>query len=153
MTGMIGVARARDDENVGPHCAYVFNDIIDDARGVDGDDDSGRRGKPASFEKTRIGGVAIVNIKTLAAVTSHRQGVGIGGDVGDAVLPQQRTYNLADTAIADHDRMLLPAGRAGGQFGIDGFARREPGRERPRGNGKKRRQRHGHRGHSEREAR
>ena len=124
MTGVVGISRARDDENVRPHGADVFDDLVDDARGVDGDDNAGRLGETAGFEETRIGGVAVIDIVTVAAVASHGRRIGVGGDIGNAMLPQQRAHDLADAAIADHDCVLLSARRPGDQFRIDGFPRR-----------------------------
>ena len=53
---------------------------------MDGDDDSGRVGETASFEKARIGRVAVIHIVIVAAIVSDRQSIGIGGNIGDAML-------------------------------------------------------------------
>ena len=48
---MIGVARARNDENVRTHRAHVLNDLVDEIARVNRDDDAGRGREPAGFEK------------------------------------------------------------------------------------------------------
>jgi hypothetical protein len=153
MTGVIGVARARDDENVWPHRPHVLDDIVDNAHRVDGDDDTRGRRQTAAFEESRIGRIAVIHVMALAAVAGDGQGVGVGGDVGDTVLPQERAHDFADPAVTDDDRVLLSAGRPRRQFRIVGLGRRKLCREMPRANGKKRRQRHGHRSDGKREAR
>jgi len=60
------VPRARYDQNVRPQLPDMLDDIVDDARGVDGDDDS-RAWRDAGLEKTRIGRVAVINVVIVAA--------------------------------------------------------------------------------------
>ena len=131
MAGVRGVARPRDDEDIGPQRADMRHDVVDFALGMDGDDDAGRMCQSAGLEEFRVAGVAVKHLVPLAAVAGHRRGVEIGRDIGDAVLLQQRADDLADAAVADDDRVIAPAGRADGEFGSDGRGRPQPRRKAP----------------------
>src|SRR5581483_9194265 len=135
MPRMTFVPGARHDENIGPCGADMLNDLIDDACGVDGDDDTAGGGKSAGFQKTRISRIAIEDVVAFAAITRDGGGVRVGDNVGNAVLAQERAHNLADPAVANHDGMPLPAGGTYDNFGIDSLGGRQPRRELPRGNG------------------
>ena len=86
VTGMIGVAGTRDNEDIRPHLAHMRDHLIDLSRRVDGDDDACCCGKPAGLQKIRIGRVAVINVMSVAAIARDRRRVGIGGDIGNAVL-------------------------------------------------------------------
>ena len=111
MARVIGVARARDNQYIWPQRAHMFDDVVDQMMRVDGDDDSGGIGEAANLKELLVGGVAVLAVVAVAAVAGHPRGVGIGGDVGNAVLFQQRAYHFADPAVADDDGVSLPPGR------------------------------------------
>src|SRR6202522_1191981 len=101
------VAGARHNENIGAHSADMRDNLVDDARGMDGDDNAGGSGEAAGLQKTRIGRIAIKHVVTIATVTRDGGGVRVGDDVGNAVLAQQCAHNLSDTTVADNDCMPL----------------------------------------------
>ena len=69
---VIGIAGARNDENVRTHGADVRHHLVDQPRRVNRNDDASRLGKPAGFEKLRIGGVAGVDVMALAPIARDR---------------------------------------------------------------------------------
>ena len=48
--------------------------LVDQIAVVDGDNDAGGIGQAADFEKFRIGGVAVIDVVTVAAVVRHGRG-------------------------------------------------------------------------------
>ena len=60
MPGVLLVSRPRHDEYVGPQLAYMFDNVVNDASGVDGNDNSRRLGETACLKEARIGRIAII---------------------------------------------------------------------------------------------
>ncbi len=75
MTRMVGVPRPRDDDHIGAHGAHMLDHVVDQVMGMDRDDDAGGAAKAADFEKFRIGGVAVIDVMTVAAVARHGRGI------------------------------------------------------------------------------
>ena len=109
---MTFVAGARHNENIGAPGTDVCDNHVDDARGVDGDDDANGGGETARLQKARIRRVAIKHVVSFAAITRDRGGVRVGDDVGNTVLAQQRAHDFPDAAVPHDDG--LPRARLWG---------------------------------------
>ena len=141
---MGGVTSSRDNENVGPHGTHMLHDLVDSALRMNGDDDARRLGETAGLQERRIGGVAIKHVMPLAAVTSDRGHIQIGGDGGNAVLLEQPAYHFADATVANDDGVVLGAGRPRHECAGRGAASAQPCRETPAGERQERCEHHRH---------
>ena len=123
---MTFVAGARHNENIGARGTDACDNLVDDARGVDGDDDANGGGETARLQKARIRRVAIKHVVSFAAITRDRGGVRVGDDVGNTVLAQQRAHDFPDAAVPHDDGLPASGCGVGGDFGIHRFARHKP---------------------------
>src|SRR5262245_65263623 len=113
---MGGVPRTRDDGHVGPQLPHDADDLVDGPLRMDGDDHRCRAHQAATLEKSRIGGVAVVDISAAAAVGADGGRVVVGGDEGLPVPLEQVADDLSDPAMPDYDGMPALALRwCGGQ--------------------------------------
>lgn len=119
MTGMIGISRPRNDQDVGSDSAHTLNHSVDVALGMDCDDDTSCFLQLALLEKSQIRSISVVNQVTFSTITSNTEGIVINSDIRYAVLLEQRAYDFPDAPITDHDYMFLAGGWLDGQFGID----------------------------------
>ena len=71
MAGMLGVARARDDENIGPHRAHMLDHVVDELRVWMVMMTPAAVARPQASRNRRIGGVAVINVVAVAAVARH----------------------------------------------------------------------------------
>lgn len=122
---MLAISRARDDEHIWPDSAYAADDFIDRSPGLNGDDHPGRLHQPASFKESRLRRIAVIYLVAVAAIACHAGSLVIDRDVFHAVSGEQRTQDLSNSAMANHDGLMFVTGRANRQFWVDGAFSRQ----------------------------
>ena len=111
MAGVRGIARARDDEDVGPDATHEPDDLVDRRLVWMVTMTAAASHQAAALEERRIGGIAIVDLAAAPAVLGHRRRIAVDGKEGKAVPLQHVADDLPDAAVADDDGVAFIAAR------------------------------------------
>jgi len=99
MTGMIGISRPRNDQDVGSDSAHTLNHSVDVALGMDCDDDTSCFLQLALLEKSQIRSISVVNQVTFSTITSNTEGIVIDLPVKTNERLRLRIVNAANSRI------------------------------------------------------
>ena len=150
---MVGVAGARNHQQIFPERADLGYDFINTLGFVDRHDHGGGFHKAAAFQKLGICRVSVKDGSTLPALLRNGRGIVVDGDVLELVAVEHRADHLSDPAVADDDGMAAPPARRGREFGIKRLVFAQDRRQPPREMGQRGDQHHRQRGQGYREAR